>query len=307
MEEVPSPSPIEDRTRGRSILGKRKGYNEDARDLSSGDTNTAPDTPSTIRTTRSRKLQSKDRDLADSAHIRSDSSPSPTRYKSEAAHKDLRTYRSSRRSDRHALPSTASPERTMGQRVRSDIPRSAPAVDKTKKRRGSQETGLSAKASTGRYEENHDEREENSAPQDSITSESIATELSEERKELNEGPLRSSPRKLPYHQRSQSQGSLSSDLSELSSNFSSDSKESGSSESTNGSNTIKKLAQCNSSRDEGERQKVLQHALEICRRWKDSWMSMDKRVQANLRKRERNRLARLAQAQAQQATSKRRR
>lgn len=101
-----------------------------------------------------------------------------------------------------------------------------------------------------------------------------------------------------------SMASLSSDLSELSSNFSEDSD--AESVSSCGSNTIKALEKCVGLEFEEERQRIVTHALALCRKWKDSWHAMDRRVQANARKRERNQAAR-AQAQQSLANGRRRR
>ena len=262
-------------TRGRSVLGKRKSSDDDSKEER--------------RSTRSKASPSKT-DQSRGA------SPSSIEWNDDVT-REQKTYRS-RRSDR-----------TLDRQVKQDIPRSVPpGIDeksssgqKTRSRRrasvstqGSTET---REFRTPRSTRTGDRKHKSGSPTPTPMKMEEVPDILEE---TMSGPAEVEP---PVMRRTESQGSVSSELSELSSTFSSDSESSGSSASTTGSNTIKKLSHCTESRNESERQKVMQDALELCRKWKDSWMSMDKRVQANLRKRERNRIARLAQ---QQTLNKRR-
>lgn len=133
--------------------------------------------------------------------------------------------------------------------------------------------------------------------------------------------------------RSASRSSFSSDLSDLSSTFSMASDES---TSTTGSGTIRRIeritsclfassttnttttttcsgasvAAMNQAARQGyeeERRQVFQRALGLTKKWQVMWHAMDKRVKANQKKQERNRVAREQSAAAAQTAGKRKR
>lgn len=98
--------------------------------------------------------------------------------------------------------------------------------------------------------------------------------------------------------RTHSNSSLSSDLSDLSSISSMASMASRETVSSSGSNTIRAIHECSNHDDENDddngehRQRIVAQALALTKKWKGMWLTLDKRLRANLKKQERNRLAR---------------